>query len=404
MLIQLSRYSGNPLYAKLELGTWTEFFSLISEWIKTGVHTLYFEEVQWLAGYDSQFISELKYAWDNEFRHNSDLIMILCGSSPSFMINEVLHSKALYNRSQHEMPLQEFSLSETAQMLSRRSPREVLDAYLLVGGIPEYLKRLQSKSSVFLSLCEESFRKGGFFSHEYERIFTSSLAGNKNYKKIIAFLSLRKFASRSEIARHLKIGSGGTLTGLLDDLEVCQFITKYAPYNLGSDSLLTRYCLRDAYLRFYFKFIAPIEHQIDQGDFDTNPSSAIKTDTLNKWLGFSFERFCCQHNRLIAKILGFHGVRYRSGAYFSRTAEKSQPNFQFDLVFERDDKVVTVCEIKYLQSKVSTSVVTEFERKLALFLLSKTRTLHKVLIAPEGADSAVLRRGYFDQVITLNDL
>jgi AAA+ ATPase superfamily predicted ATPase len=105
---QFSEYSNNALLAKVKIQSWTEFFKLISDVVKKGIWTLYFEEVQWLADYKDKFISELKYFWDNHFRHNQKLILVLCGSSPSFMVNNVLHSKALYNRSLYEIALKEF--------------------------------------------------------------------------------------------------------------------------------------------------------------------------------------------------------------------------------------------------------------------------------------------------------
>ncbi len=179
---QFSEYSNNALLAKVKIGSWTEFFKLISDVVKNGIWTLYFEEVQWLADYKDKFISELKYFWDNHFRHNRKLILVLCGSSPSFMVNNVLHSKALYNRSLYEISLKEFSLGETKQFLKKRSGREIMDAYLSVGGIPEYLKWINQDTSVFLSLCKNSFTAGSFFSHEYKRIFISSMAKKKNYK------------------------------------------------------------------------------------------------------------------------------------------------------------------------------------------------------------------------------
>ena len=185
VLEQLARYVNEPWLAKVATKHWGQVFELIAKYTATGIATIYFEEIQWLAQYRTELIAELKYAWDNFFRKNKDLIVILCGSSPSFMIEKVVRSKALYNRSQHELALQPFSIQETAQFLEGRGLREVMDAYLLVGGIPEYLKRIKTDSSILLSLCKQSFTPMGFFSNEYTRIFTSSLSENKHYQKII---------------------------------------------------------------------------------------------------------------------------------------------------------------------------------------------------------------------------
>ena len=431
VLWQLSEYVQDPLLSKLKMDSWVEIFKLINDRVPEGKWTIYFEEVQWLADYKDAFISELKFAWDNYFRYRESWVIILCGSSPSFIINHVILSKSLYNRSQHELHLKEFGLEETREFLypnelknenfeekptkskthssthlgiAPRSHREVMDAYLTLGGIPEYLKWCKTSSSVFISICQNAFTPDSFFSREYERIFVSSLAENKHYKAIIQFLANVRFATREEILNHLKISSTGTLSSILKDIELCGFIEKYTPYNLNEESRLSRYCIADHYLQFYYKFIKPIDSEIQRGFFQENPLSAIKMDAYQKWLGFAFERFCRHRNQWIAKILGFHGIHYRAGAFFNKKTQKNDPGFQFDLIFDREDRVITLCEIKYTQAKMGVGVIEEFERKLELFPNPKKKTLQKILIATEGANDSLLTRHYFDRVITLEDL
>lgn len=404
-LIQLSKYTQDPYIAKLNLTTWIDIFQLLAEHTKKGTWTIFFDELQWLANYKNRLIAELKYIWDNHFRHNKSLILVLCGSSPSFMVNKVIHSKALYNRSQHEILLDEFSPLETKSFLDKnRSLREVMDAYLTIGGIPEYLKYLSRESSVFLGLCKNSFTSDSFFSKEYERIFTSSLGSNKNYRKIIEFLSRIKFAERNTIAKHIKCLSGGTLTNLLDNLDLCSFVTKYSPFNLDEKSLLKRYNINDQYLQFYFKFIEPLLANIQRGNYNSNFTQPINMDTYNKWLGFSFERFCRKHHKLIAHILGFESISYNAGAFFNRSTSNLKEGYQIDLVFDRADKVYTVCEIKYLQTPATRKIISDFEKKLELFPNARNRTIQKVLITSEGADKQVINEHYFDRIITLHEM
>lgn len=404
VLYQLAEYTGNSVIRRLKPDHWTELFDLIADYVEQGCWTLYFEEVQWLANYTDSFITELKYVWDNRLRYNNQLIVILCGSSPSYIIRHVLNSKALYNRAEYELPIKEFSLKETKIFLKNRSLREIMDAYLTVGGIPEYLRWVNQDSSIFLGLCKNTFTTGGFFCHEYARVFTSSLSENKYYKKIIEYLSGRHHATRNEILRYLKIESGGELSTLLVDLEQCGFIQKYTPFNQKKTSTLVRYCVSDAYLQFYFKFVLPNLQDIEGGRYDADPTRAIASDAYQKWLGFAFERFCRKQHALIAKLLGFEAVSYQAGAFFNRATQKDTPGFQLDLVFDRADKVYTVCEIKYLNMPVPRSVITAFERKLALFQNPRGQTLHKVLITAEGAEKSLEHSGYFDRILTLKDL
>lgn len=402
-LSQISHYCNQSYIAKLKFTRWTEVFELLAELLAEGTWTLYFEEVQWLANYNDKFISELKYVWDNRFRHNQRLRIVLCGSSPSFMIRQVLHSKALYNRSQHEIHLDEFSIKETEQFLQRRSRRDVMDAYLTLGGIPEYLKRVAKASSVFLGICKHSFMRRSFFSKEYERIFISSLAESSHYHDIIQYLSKCRFATRKEIAKHLGIASGGSLSNLISDLELCGFIHRYTPFNVANTSMLSRYSIADNYLMFYYKFIQPIEHDIEDRAFHDDPTLALNLDTYHKWLGFAFERFCRKNHRLIAKMLGFSSVKYKSGAFFNKRTDKETPGYQIDLVFERADHVYTICEIRYLKTQVNSSIIEEFEQKKSLFPNKHNWTIEHVLISAKGATDSLINQGYFDRIITLDD-
>lgn len=401
---QLAVYVQDPLIAKVVIDSWQDFFQILAKYTEKGTWTIYLEELQWLANYGSTLIAELKYVWDNYFRHNKNLILILCGSAPSFMLDHVVHSKALYNRSQYEFNLKEFNIVETKAFLKNRSNREIFDAYLTVGGVPEYLKWASKESSVFLSLAKNSFTSGGFFSREYERIFTSSMSENKYYKTIVEILSTRKFATRKELAELLGITSGGSLSNVLLDLEKSGIISNYCPFNLSEGTTLTRYVIDDNYLQYYFKFIKPLQKNIETGAYEHNPKSALKIDSYTKWLGFTFERFCRKFHFIIAKILYFSGVHYQSGAFFNRTTEKENPGYQIDLIFDRADNVYTICEIKYLQNKVGTNVIAEFEKKLSLFPNKGNKTIHKVLICSEGADNALIERSYFDDIITCSQL
>lgn len=400
---QLANYAEEPLLARIPMDDWVAVLKEIASRTKEGEWTIYFEELQWLADYKPDFVTALKYVWDNFFRHNKNLIVILCGSSPSFMINSVLKSKALHNRSQFEIPLKELNLIEARAMLSSYSEQEVFDAYLTLGGVPEYLKRLNTRQSIYLTLCKESFLPGAFFSSEYERIFASSLATNKHYRQIISYLSRRQFATRTDIMKHLKLQSGGSISNELLDLQVCSFIDAYAPYYLSEKGHLVRYCITDAYMQFYFRFIEPNGKQIDQGDFRSNPLAALNMSTYQQWLGYAFERFCRKYHRQIATLLGFQGVKYTSGSYFSRKTSGDGAGFQIDLLFDRDDKVMTVCEIKYSQTAASSKVIEEFERKIQFLPNSHKKTIQKVLISNKGPDSGLQRQAYFDVYINVDD-
>lgn len=385
--------------------SWLEFFHFLANETAKGIWTLYFEELQWLAGESSSFVAEFKIAWDNYFRKNPQLLVVLCGSSPTFMISQVLRSKALYNRSQHELHLQQFTLNETREFMGDRySEEQALDAHLLVGGIPEYLKYLKEDQSTFLSLCKNSFRSDAYFVNEYERVFASTLAKNHSYRKVIEILSTQGPQSRANLLSKLELRSGGGVSAVLEELILCGFIERYAPFHLQQDGKSVMYAIADNYLHFYNKFIRPNLADISSRRFNHDPSAAINKAELDLFMSYRFEQFCRKNHWIIARILGFSAVKYRSGAFFKRGSAVEGPGYQWDLVFDRADKVLTLCEIKYTNAPVGRSVIEGFERRLEKTAIPTKKSIQRILIAVKGASPELLREPYFDHVVTLRDI
>ena len=407
-LNDLANYTGKSEIAKLPAATmtWIEIFKLLAEFVKKGTWTIYFEELQWMACYEEGLIAELKSVWDNYFRKNNKLILILCGSSPSFFIKHIIRSKSLYNRSMHEMHIEEFSIKDIHNFLGKRSLRDTFDAYLSVGGIPEYLKILKRESSTYLGLVKESFITDGFFLGEFEKIFISSFASSELYRSIINELSKNRFLTRNDILNKLSYSSSsGGVSQRLIDLELTGFIDRYNPVNNAINSGLSRYTVKDCYLNFYFKFISPLLNEIKRKQFVNNQSIAMSNEEYMKWLGLQFEKYCRFNSSKIAEKLGFIGIKYSSGALFSRSLDrKNTSGFQIDLMFKRQDRVWTICEIKYRTSPADYSVVREFDLKILGLNVPKNITLQKVLVSASGATQEVLNSGYFDKVLTLEDL
>jgi AAA+ ATPase superfamily predicted ATPase len=405
---QLATTTKDSTLRDVTVESWFDFFELILNKVDLSQATvLYFEEVQWLANYSHEFVADLKYFWDNHLQYQQGTLVVLCGSSPTFMLNKVVNSAALYNRSQNTLHLMPFDLRDTVAYLGDRFDLlQRIDAYLTFGGIPEYLNYLKDDVSIVKGICNSSFTSDGFFVDENSRIFVSSLKSNPNYEKIIRFLAQQRFASRDSILSALNRTSGGDITDLLNELELSGFVEVFRPYNNQAARKLVRYQISDQYLQFYYRFIEPVKPDILSNSYNSDPYKALNKTQFQTWLGFQFERWCRNNHQLIAKVLGFQSVKYRHGAFFSRSLERFDPGFQWDLIFDRNDKVLTLCEVKYLKTAVDTGVAQEFQARLDKIpeKSTKGRTIEKVVIAPSGATEKLESMGFFDRIITLDDL
>lgn len=404
---ELSKYIAEPAIELLSFQNWGDFFEALAKYISTGTWTIYLEEIQYLCSYETELISYLKYYWDNHFSKNPNLIFILCGSSPSFVVSKIIKSRALYNRSLHILRVNPFTFAETKLFLGDRyTARQTLDAALTLGGIPEYLKYLNTAGSDFIvNLCKESFTPNGFFVSEYDRIFTSSLAANPEYMQIIEFLASNKYAARAEILKALGLAktAGGTISKIIFDLEETGFIERYRPFHLGENSKTVRYRICDPFLNFFAKFIKPKLHRIVSGDYRDNPTSALKLQEYYAWLGYEFEKFCIRNAQNIASALGFSGIDYKVGSFFYRGAQHA--SYQLDLVFARADRVYTICEIKYTRQNIGLAAVSNFEDKLARFKAPHNRHgIQRVLISAAGVTDELRQAGIFDRILGFEDV
>ncbi len=401
--LQLAQYAGANAIAPDAVQSWTKLLQSLAEKTASGPWTIYLEEFQWMAAYRTSLIAELKFVWDNHLRRNPELLLILCGSSPSFMTTQVVRSKSLYSRSLHEIPLQPFSLTETQQYLGDRDMGDVLQIYLSIGGIPEYLRYFKDQPSVPGALCSESFTPGGYFISEYDRIFVSALGDKREYKKTINFLAAVRFASRKEIANALGLHSGGGLTEILENLQLSRLIESYWRFGSRPDTKLKRYAIRDYYLQFYGRFILPVLKDIENGMYVDAPLKALKLSSFRQWLGYSFERFVRHRHYQLAEHLGFSAVDYKAGPYFRRSDLNDGRGYQIDLVFDRADRVLTVCEIKFSQAPIGVSVADELEEKIDRMIASSPalsrRAIRRVLIAPNGVTESLKNKLYLDAVV-----
>jgi AAA+ ATPase superfamily predicted ATPase len=404
-------------YKYIKLDLWSEFFEILIQYIEKDDVVLYFDEIQWLSNYKDEFLAELKPFWDDILRKNRKLRIFFSGSSPSFVVGQFMSNTAFYNRSENLIHLQPFNLMEINEYLAPKGPREVMLAAITTSGVCEYLKQIKDEPSIYTGLCYKSFTPTSFFSIECDKVFISSLSANRHYRKIVDYLAKNKFANRNEIYNSVipgkknsdDVSPGGSFTVLLDDLESLGFINKYSPlFSKIDNSRLTRYCICDEYLHFYFKFIKPKMKEINNGKFINDPLMAINSQNFAKAMGFSFERWCRKNEMLFARIMHFGNVEYQAGAFFSRNTNEDMPGFQIDLMYIRKDSKIIICEIKYYDEEVGSSVERQVAKKIELFrkynIKYKNYTFEKVLITTEGKKEVLAKREFFDYIITFDDI
>jgi AAA+ ATPase superfamily predicted ATPase len=398
----LRRQTKDPLLANVAFSSWDDLLSYITERVlsprSTHKKILFLDELPWLAAGRRKLVGLLKYYWDNHWKKQK-VMLILCGSLTAFMANKVIASKALYGRVSIEILLRHLAPSEARQFFrNKRSTEEVLRYLLIFGGIPKYLEEIDLSRSLAQNLNQLCFSKNSPMSREVERIFYSQFKEPQTYLRIVKLLNT-KICSMKEIGQRLSIASGGGLRQYLRNLEAVEIIRSFCPFGSPPTSKLRKFTLSDEYLLFFFKYVEPNLRTIAQSR-STRLFETLTRDSLDSWLGFAFERFCLKYAADLAEAMGFGERLLFAAPYF----ERGDSRFQIDLLFQRSDKVITICEIKHHGRPITTKVIPEVERRCSLLKVPRGHTVERALVSLYGPDTALRDAGYFHHYLTLKEL
>lgn len=388
-----------PLLQNVSFKTWTPIFEYLTQYFgKQSTKTvLFMDEFQWLAANQSKLVSLVKSYWDR-FWSKQNVMLILCGSVSSFMIKRVIQSKALYGRTNWELCLQPLEPIQIFDLLdAKRSKDEAMLYSMILGGIPRYLQEINPNQSFDQNINRLFFLNNSLFLNEFQRIFYSQFKEYQLYE-IIARSLKEGSKSLEEIAKVTKLSSGGGLRSYLENLEKAAFVTSYIPYSKDLNSKLKKYKLTDEFLRFYFKYVSP-HLKLIRDNKKRNLFSQLIKPSWNPWLGFAFENFCLKNAIYLAELMGFADQLLQWGPYF----KQGDKGFQIDLVYVRQDQVITICEIKYHAEKIGVDVIHEMERKCQLISVPRGYTVEKALISRFGADESLKALKYFHHSIIADD-
>ena len=336
---------------------WKEAFQILTYLIKQAPKTqpviIFLDEFPWLASRRSGALQALDHEWNSEWSQIGNLKVIVCGSAASWMLEKLIFAKGgLHNRLTDTMHLRSLSLGESQYYLKmkgvRLSSMQLLELYMVIGGVPFYLdlvKKGQSSSQIVNELC---FQPNKLLFSEFENIFRSLFENAEIHIKIIREIAKNNNGlRRQELLEKLKIKSGGHLNKKINELKASGFIDTFIPFgNKRKD-----YTLRiiDEYVLFYLQWIEPMKTQIRYTGHDFW-LSILNTPKYNTWSGLAFEAVCLKHIRQIAKSLEIDRVICGTGRWQHRPTKGSrETGAQIDLLLDRVDNTINLCEVKFSQ-------------------------------------------------------
>jgi len=330
---------------------WADAFAKLRRLVTVSTRerqVIFLDELPWLASPRSGFLSALDHFWNSYGSRRQGLIVVICGSAASWMIVNVLYHKGgLHNRVTRTLALQPFNLAETEMFLQGRGIAldrdQILEIYMAVGGIPYYLYYLRKGSSAAQNIDALFFGPNPPLRDEFSRLFSSLFDNHERHLKVIETLSKRRSGlTRQEIGKATKLTTGGSLTTVLSELETTGFILRVVPFGKAQRDALYR--LIDAFTLFYLRWFPSSAASRDGGPWWLHQRD---TSAGAEWSGYAFENVCLCHVRQLKQALGISGILTEQSAWYHRAADSTDSGAQIDLVIDRPDNVLNLCEMKY---------------------------------------------------------
>ncbi len=396
--------------------SWKDAFELLTQQIektpKSKKIIIFMDELPWLAGKKSKLIQALDYYWNRYWSRQSNLILVVCGSAASWMLENLINAKGgLYNRITKAILLRPYTLKNVKDYLSFRginlSAKQVLDLYMVFGGIPHYLKQIESGKSAAQIINRVCFQNDGLLYGEFDRLFQSLFEHSEDSLSIIRAIASQRYGiSRDELIKKTKFSSGGTLNKRLNELESSGLIQSFIPY--GHKKKERYYRVIDEYCHFYLTWIEPMKTKGIEGG-KSYWQTKSKTPAALSWAGYVFETICLKHVDQIREALEIQTISSDCGSWrFISTKGSKEMGAQIDLLFDREDGIITLCEIKYSENmfSVDKDYAKVLKNKIEIFSAHfKThKQIFMALVTTVGLKSSIWSEDLIQSTVTLDDL
>ena len=356
---------------KVKVRDWFEAFALLRDelsQLQNDKKILFIDELPWFDTAKSNFVSALEHFWNSWASDNPSVKLIVCGSATSLMMNKLINNKGgLHNRETHQIRLAPFTLGECEEYLKAKNFAmdrfEIAQFYMVFGGIPYYLKLLDNGESLAQNVNRLLFSEDGELRNEFQNLYQSLFRNSEKHIAIVEVLSKKmKGINRNELIQELSAESSGAISKALDDLENCGFIRRYSPFGKKAKDEIIQ--LIDFYTLFYYRFL----DGLPKGMRNHWLQIQGKPQYYN-WCGHAFEMLCLLHYPQILNALGISGIESAPCSWTHKGA-------QFDLLIDRIDNVVNVCEMKFSEKpyEITQEYLSEYLEKIEIFKkVTKTR-------------------------------
>ena len=374
---------------------------------------LFMDELPWMATKNSKLLTMLDYYWNQHWSKDRRVKLIICGSSASWIVDKIINNKGgLHNRITKQICLMPFNLSETKAFLDQKGVKlvhnQIAQIYMVTGGVPYYLANIQKGLSATQNLDFLAFCNNGLLAKEFDNLFSSLFANHELSVELVKIIAQHKGGiGQEEIFNTIGGGIKGKV-GLqkLAELESAGFIARFKPYSNLRKGIY--YKVIDEYTLFYLEWIRPVKDTLIHGASTLGYWDSQKnTARWYAWAGLAFEAICYKHLSQIRNALNLD-VSALPNTWRFCTRKPNQQGAQIDLLFDRIDDAITVCEIKFTNKPFAIDKVyaQTLDDKIRIFKeITKTpKQIFLAMISADGLAKSKYSNQLISKTVTLKDL
>lgn len=323
--------------------SWKDAFSYISK--KTGNQktVLIIDEFPFIAEQNPSIKSILQHEIDHEWK-KQNIFLILCGSSVSFMVNDVMGFKSpLYGRTTETKEVLPFDYLESAEFFPKYNQEEKLIAYGILGGIPRYLNAFTDNKSLEENIAHEIIRNGAFLNDEPEMLLKMELREPMIYNGILQAIS-GGCNTLTEISDRIHEDKSKISKYLLT-LQTIRLIDRRVPCGESSKSKKSIYVITDNYYKFWYRYV--FTNKSYYNILGTEDAAKEVTEDIPNFMGMAFEDICKQYLIRQAKAKKLPFIPYLIDKWWGNNpAIKAQDDVDI-LALSKDGKSGLFCECKF---------------------------------------------------------
>lgn len=383
-------------------GNWHAAFRILREAIeqrrgRKQKTLIFFDELPWIDTHRSGCLRELEHFWNAWCSRRDDIVLVVCGSAASWMLRRIVNARGgLHDRLTQTIRLLPLTLAETNTFFQDRRMRftaqELIELYMVFGGVPHYLDHVRRGRSVAQLVDEICLAKDGALASEFDRLFASLFDADRKYVQVVrALAKKRRGLTRNELLDSVSLPSGGGATTVLQNLEEGGFITSTIPTARTTRDRFYR--LTDEFSLFHLKWL--------DGQRPKTWQHVRKSPRWQAWAGLAFENLCLKHSAAVERTLGISGIETQISAWL-------HANAQIDLLIDRADDVISVCELKFTDTPftITKKYATQLRDKLRVFKdqTGTKKTLHLVFVTSYGLTDNRYANELVDCAVTMDAL